>query len=537
LVLGWETEIMSKSKSVNQSNESKKRSITGAALRKAVYLTVPAALLALTACGGQKAPTASSNPAAQTAQPGPVEFSIMTITPSTPPAADDNVLKREIERLTQSKLSIQWVSNNVYNDKLSITLASGQIPDLTYINDPFSPSFRTLVRQGAIWDLTPYIKDYPNLLKGTPDVAWELSKLEDGKIYGIPRGRDANDVSFLILRKDWLDKLGQKAPATTEELYQVLKAFREKDPDGNGKNDSFGLSAGIDTLISTFQGIFTGVNGSWKAGTDGKLSYAPFLPEARTSLEYLAKLYKEKLLPEDLLSLKTTQIRDYYKGNRAGAVIDKTSTGPKVYSPDLKKLVPTYKEADFYPLPTLNGYVPKGTGYNGILAIPKTVPEAKLKQILQVIDTWLTPQVSSVQRFGLEGVHHKVENGIKTIIPEKLQADNASDFNQIVNSIDPALNAPPANQELKELEELTRKVDAERVKVNVPDIGVGLYSPTAEKLLPDLEKRISDLEAKIIIGQESLDAWDALIAKTKNDPQFNTAVEELSAAYQKRSGK
>ncbi|MDR6880991.1 putative aldouronate transport system substrate-binding protein [Bacillus sp. 3255] len=496
--------------------------------------------LALTACGGPASSTAGKDQAKSaaggSAQSGPVEVSIMTITPSTPPAADDNVLKREIEKLTHSKLNIQWISNNVYNDKLNITLASGQIADLTYISDPFNPSFRSLVRQGAIWDLTPYLKDYPNLKNGVPDVAWELTKLEDGKNYGIPRGRDANDVSFLILRKDWLDKLELKPPATTDELYGVLKAFAEQDPDGNGKKDTFGLSTDMDTLTGTFQGIFTGVTGSWKEAA-GKLTYAPFLPETRNSIEYLAKLYKEKILPEDQLSLKITQIRDLYKGNRAGAVIDKTGTGPKIFAPDLKKIVPAYKEADFYPLASINGYVPKGTGFNGILAIPKSVPEEKLKSILKLVDTWLTTEVSSVQRFGIEGVHYQVKDGVKVTIPEKLQADNASDFNQIVNSIDPALNPPPANQQLKDLEDLRAKVDAERVKVSVPDIGVGLYSPAAEKLLPDLEKRIADLKAKIIIGQEPLSSWDALVKKTESDPQFIKATEEISSAYQKRSGK
>ncbi|WP_284645915.1 extracellular solute-binding protein [Paenibacillus silviterrae] len=505
--------------------------------RVGALIVLQAAMLAITACGtgaggsGKEGAAAGSN----AGQEGPLEVSIMTITPSTPPAADDNVIKREIEKRTNSKLSISWISNNVYNDKLNITLASGQIPDITFISDPFGTSFRTLVKQGAFWDITPYIKDYPNLQKGIPDVAWELTKLEDGKNYGIPRGRDANDVSFLILRKDWLDHLGLKPPTTTDELYHVLKAFKEQDPDGNGKQDTFGLSTGIDTLTGVFQEIFNGAAGSWKK-TDGKLIYTPFSPETRSSLEYLSKLYKEKLLPEDQLSLKTTQVRDYYKGNKAGAVIDKTGTGPKVYAPDLKKIVPSYKQADFYPLATLNGFVPKGTGFNGILAIPKTVPEAKMKRILQLVDTWLTAEVSSIQRVGLEGVHYTNQNGVKVVDPDKLIADSASDFNQIVNSIDPALNPPPANEELKEFEEVSKKVDGERIKRNVPDIGVGLYSETAQKLLPDLEKRIADLKAKIIIGREPIAAWDEFVAKAKADPQFAKVTEEINQAYHKRSG-
>lgn len=504
-------------------------------IRKWLPIAMSVLMVAVTACGNDSTSApGEATPNVETAA-APVEVSIMTITPSTPTASDDNVIKREIENLTHSKLNIQWISNNVYDDKLSITLASGKLPDLTYVSDLFGPSFRSLVDQGAIWDLAPYYKDYPNLVSGIPDVAWELTKMQDGGNYGIPRGRDANDVSFLILRKDWLDQLGLQPPTTTDELYEAFKAFAQEDPDGNGKQDTFGITADVSTLIGTFQGVFTGVNGSWKE-EDGKLAYVPFLPEARESLAYLTRLYEEKLLPEDLLTLKTTQVRDYYIGNRAGTVIDKTGTGPKIYSPGLKEIVPAYKEADFYPLPSLNGYVPKGTGFNGILAIPKSVPEDKLKDILQLVNDWLSPEVSAVQRFGLEGVHHKVENDLKIVDPEKLQADNASDFNQIVNSIDPALDAPPANDELKELAELRSVIDAERAKISVADVGVGLYSPVAESVLPDLEKRISDLQAKIIIGQEPLSSWDKLVEKTQADPQFIKATEEISSAYQKRSG-
>jgi len=508
--------------------------------RAGAALALSAVLLTLSACGGGAAPVSGGATATGDAggdkQDAPLEVSIMTLTPSTPPAADDNVLKREIEKRTNTKLTINWISNNAYEEKLNITLASGQIPDLTVIKDPFGTTFRTLVRQGAFWDITPYIKDYPNLQQGIPEVAWELTKQEDGRNYGIPRGRDADDVSFLILRKDWLDQLGLKPPTTTDELYEVLKAFKEQDPDGNGKDDTFGLSVPFDSLSGAFQQIFTGVTGSWKL-EDNKLVYAPFLPETRQSLEYLAKLYKEKLLPEDQLVLKLSQARDYYKGNRAGGVIDKTGTGPNVFAPELKKIVPSYKQSDFYPLVSMNGYVQKGTGFDGILAIPKTVPEEKLKGILKLVDAWLSPEVSAVQRFGLEGVHHTVQNGVKVVDPEKLRADNASDFNQIVNSIDPALESPPANDEMRAFNEQKQQVQAERAKISRPDVGVGLYSETAQKVLPDLEKRIADLKAKIVIGREPLSAWDDFVAKTQSEPQFIKMMEEITNAYLKRSGK
>lgn len=516
--------------------------------KRRIVSGVGTALLAipilLTGCGGTSPKQTAVS--AQSGDNSPLELTIMTITPSSPPAADDNVIKRAIEKATNSKMNIQWVSNNIYKDKLNLTLASGQIPDLTFISDPFSSSFRSLVNQGVFWDITPYIKDYPYLSKGIPSIAWELTKMDDGKNYGIPRARDENDESFIIIRKDWLDKLGLQPPKTTDELYEVMKAFAEKDPDGNGKKDTVALAAsitpddaanwgGIGPVLGTIESAFTGVNGKWKLEGD-KLVYTALLPEVRKALEFNAMAYKEKLLPEDLLSLKTTQIRDLFKGNKAGIVVDKTGTGNRVYTTDLRKLVPGFKDTQFYPLTSINGYTPKGTGFNGILAIPKSVPEAKMKRILKLIDQWTSPEVSSIQRFGLEGVHYTLENGVKVVNPDKLNADNASDFNQIVNSIDPSLDQIPTTPDLKASDDQKKQVQAERAKISKADISVGLNSPTAQKISPQLEKQIQDLKSKIIIGREPITAWDDFVVKLQTNPDFIKMTEEMTQAYNKRKG-
>ncbi|WP_426445991.1 extracellular solute-binding protein [Paenibacillus sp. S-38] len=501
--------------------------------------------LLLTACAGGAKPEGGAAGAAPAAA-GPVEFSVMTITPSTPPAADDGPIKLAIEKAVNAKLNVQWVSNNIYAEKLNITLASGNLPDYIMINNPFSSTFRTMVQQGAFWDLTPFIAEYPNISKGISKTAWETTKMADGRTYGIPRPRPEDSESFFIIRKDWLDKLGLQVPATTEELQAVMKAFVENDPDGNGKKDTTALAAyinpsdlgwggNIGPVLGAIESSFTGAHGHWKWDEASKgLVYTALLPETRKSLEYLTEAYKQKWMPEDLLSLKLTQTRDLFKGNKAGIIVDKTGT-LKLHADELKKVAPDFKYKDFYPLTTLNGYVPKGSGFNGMFAIPKSVPEAKVKAILKVIDTWMTPEVSAIQKYGLEGVHHKVENGKKITDPEKLKKDNASDFNHIVNIVDAVWESSPSPEEA-EATELFRKVEGDRAKVSVPDLSAGLYSPAAQKLLPELDKKIQDLKSKIILGREPITAWDAFVTELKANPDFVQTTKEMTEAYKKRTG-
>ncbi|MBB3110201.1 putative aldouronate transport system substrate-binding protein [Paenibacillus phyllosphaerae] len=493
----------------------------------------------------------ASEGAANEAKPEePLELSIMTVTPSTPPAADDNVIKRAIEQATNSKMTIQWVSNNIYDDKLNITLASGEIPDLIMINDPFGSTFRTMASQGAFWDITDYVKDYPNLTGGIPDKAWESSKMADGRNYGIPRPRSVKEDSFFIIRKDWLDKLGLQQPTTTEELYQVMKAFVEQDPDGNGQKDTTALASyvspsdasnsigGLGPALGAIEASFTGVNGNWKWDEQQqKLVYTALLPEVRHSLEYLTNAYKEGLLPEDLLSLKLSQARDLFKGNKAGIIVDKTGTMKLIYASDLKKVVPTFKFTDFYPLTKINGYSPKGIGFNGLLAIPKSVPEEKLKRILGLVDTWMNKEVNDLQLYGLEGVHYKVENGKKVVDSDKLKQDNGSDFNQIVNVLrdDTLLDKAESQEEIDAIL-YAKKVEDERDATSIPNISAGLYSPSADLAGPDLDKRIQDLKAKIILGREPLSAWDDFVAKLGSDANLAKISQELTEAYLTREG-
>ena len=62
----------------------------------------------------------------------------------------------------------------------------------------------------------------------------------DGSLYGLPEPPPLPRREGLVIRKDWLDKLGLAVPTSPEELMAVAVAFTEQDPDGNGKKDTFG---------------------------------------------------------------------------------------------------------------------------------------------------------------------------------------------------------------------------------------------------------------------------------------------------------
>ena len=96
-------------------------------------------------------------------------------------------------------------------------------------------------RAGTFWDVTDKLTDaekFPNLAQTDPTVNHNTSI--DGKVYGVYRSRELGRAGVSI-RKDWLDKLGLEQPKTIDDFYNVLKAFKEQDPDGNGANDTYGM--------------------------------------------------------------------------------------------------------------------------------------------------------------------------------------------------------------------------------------------------------------------------------------------------------
>jgi putative aldouronate transport system substrate-binding protein len=461
----------------------------------------------------------------------PTDISIMTMYYTPEPPGPDNVIVKEVEKRTNSRLKITWVSPNNYADKINVTLASGDIPDLILLDDPFSAQVRSMVAQGAFWDLTPLLKDYPNLMQH-PKVSWENTKQADGKNYGIPRPRPTDGGGFPYLRKDWLDKLNLEVPKTTDDLYNVMKAFVEKDPGGNGKS-TIGFVGFVDqngmSYFVQLQSSFTKTNGDWKL-LDGKLVNVNLLTEVKDCLVWLNRAYKEKLIPEDVAVLKNSQAKDLLKSNRGGGFQD---TAEAAWEPTevLRKSNP---KADFLPLVSLNGYSNKDNGFFGIYAIPKSVPEAKLKQLLKFMDYGASQEGSDLASFGLKDVHYNEKDGIKTPT-EQAKKDIVAQqaFGQIFLKYDPYLRAYRSGMPADVLER-NKKIIDEKAKISIGDPSVGLNSDTNVKVGTELRKKIQDMKTKVIMGKEPISAWDDYVTKLKADPDLIKITAEINDAYQKR---
>lgn len=169
----------------------------------------------------------------------PVEISVLANLFSDPPDME-GPFWTEWQRMTNSKLNVEWVPSGDYDTKLNLKLASNSLPELTIVTS-MSANVQTAIAGGAFWGLSGLLGDmseYPNIRDNiTPDTFKYMSL--DGEIWGIPRSRPQIGCGLKI-RKDWLDDLGLEIPTTIDEYTDALRAITKADLDGNGVDDTIG---------------------------------------------------------------------------------------------------------------------------------------------------------------------------------------------------------------------------------------------------------------------------------------------------------
>ncbi|MNO18148.1 Lipoprotein LipO precursor [compost metagenome] len=203
-----------------------------------------------------------------------------------------------------------------YNQKVSLAIASGDLPDAMVVG---SVELKEMALADQLADLTEVYNTYasPVIKRIVDSTGGEAlgSVTFDGKILALPNVQlHADGVHLLWLRKDWLDKLHLEPPQTMEELEAVAHAFVEQDPDGNNKRDTIGLAGPSVTgrlyanfLNSTnnlygFDGIFAAYNaypGYWLED-NGRVVYGSIQPETKEALGKLREMYLAGLIDPEM---------------------------------------------------------------------------------------------------------------------------------------------------------------------------------------------------------------------------------------------
>lgn len=232
---------------------------------------------------------------------------------------DKLMLWQEYEKMSNIHINWQTVQVEALAEKKNLLLAAGDYPEIFFASAFTKTDLIKYGEQGVFLALNDYIDQYaPNfkaILEKYPSVKQGVT-MADGKIYGFPTFYDPEFESLTIgmpwINQVWLDKLGLKSPETTDELYEVLKAFKEQDPNGNGKQDEqgWGTGYGIKYLMDSLKGSFglnkqgtMNPNLDFKEGTE-EFRFVPTTDEYKELLQYVNKLYSEGLINKDVFTVE-----------------------------------------------------------------------------------------------------------------------------------------------------------------------------------------------------------------------------------------
>jgi putative aldouronate transport system substrate-binding protein len=215
----------------------------------------------------------------------------------------NNEFLKELEEKSNVKIVWQVQSLNDWGEQKGIMLAGGELPDIIMGFQTFNDSdiMSNLDLFLPLDDLIEnYMPNYSKAMEEMPDLK-KIATFPDGKMYSMGKNLPLRPISCNqpIINKVWLDNLNLEVPTTLDELYTVLKAFKEQDANGNGDpNDEIPIS-GAKGISMDFLNPFgiTDINGyKIMVNEDSTLTYYPTSEAYKEGIKWLHKLYSEGII-------------------------------------------------------------------------------------------------------------------------------------------------------------------------------------------------------------------------------------------------
>lgn len=215
-------------------------------------------------------------------------------------------LYNEIAEVTNVDVDWEIIPNGTWEEKKGLILARTELPDVIIPAQwgIYDDEYLNMVAAGQLVAIDEYLDYAPNfckVLENSPGLRESITA-SDGHIYAFPyfigTGETYNCMTNNVtyINQKWLDNLGLEMPTTTDELKDVLVAFKEKDPNGNGKADEIPLTT-VNGYFDDWFGAFGIVPSANEIGVsnltmlDGEVVYAAATDEYRTALDYFHELW------------------------------------------------------------------------------------------------------------------------------------------------------------------------------------------------------------------------------------------------------
>jgi len=350
----------------------------------------------------------------------PLKLSLYYPDNATLPFKDDWLLVTEIEKRYNVDLSFEIIPIADYATKVSLALNTGtNVPDVI-LNQTTKGENGSLALNGALVPISDYSDWTPNFNARVEQFGLQEAvaglNLKDGKRYYLPSLFDKPFYDGgLILRQDLLEKYGLSEPKTFDDLYAILKKFKEENPDSYPLTILAGPRVLYRMTMPSY-GISVGKNGA--SGTNvlswdyENKTYFPgaISDEYKEYMTFLAKLYKEGLLDPEMA--------EPIDGDKwAQKLATGKSMASYAYYDQIGGIESAAAESGFnlQMYPPLQGpagahHQPKSSTGSGILFPAKTAEREDFERIVRTIDEiFFSEEGALLASAGVEGVSYTME--------------------------------------------------------------------------------------------------------------------------------
>lgn len=447
----------------------------------------------------------------------------------------------EIFKRANVEVDFQWYPSASYDEKVTVTLASGNLPDMIY-----GANISTLIDQGAIIPLDDLLEEYgQNILSRLSDDDLKMIRnASDGKIYHIPFLLDFPAQFAMQLRLDWLDRVGiEKTPETWDEWKAVWRAFKEQDANGDGNASNEVPYAGdVYSLMPAF-----GLNITGKTAflvDEGNYTLAYELPEFRTFLEEVRALYKEGLLDKEFSTRGTivnnVELEKAFQANIVGSGMT-WAANTRTTTEVLREIDPEATLAGVKPIQGPNGDsgLVSRNKVGGSAAIT-VAGEEKAVEIIKFFNYLFSDEGIELASYGIEGVHHEKVDGQPILKSPYVDSFNNARENGInftpfphVFTGDSYMQLTLGGKTYEELEETSKLfydalfVGEDYFFAPTPTLNTEAYVENQAIIMPKLES----LLAECVIGAISVEDFYTEYEKLK-PTGLQAILDEGNAAYQ-----
>lgn len=514
-------------------------------------------VLSVSGCGGDKNETAiNTNDETlnlETAAPEnydlPIgeDLSFKVVTTLQPVVAGQNIsfndvaAFKEMEQVTGVKIDFQHITN----EKRNLLFASNDLPDMFIINwENGSPM--KYAQDGQIYKLdsllSQYAPNFVNLLKENESIVPQIVEADNG-IYYFPFLRNDPELRIFAgfqIRQDWLDKVNMEVPKTKEELYSVLKAFKENDMNGNGVDDEYPIitekGKGLDYML-----YWWGI-GEFYVDSNDKIQCGWLQPEYKEYVTWLNQIYNEGLIDPDYAILDKNQFESKISNGQsgvwyglAGGTLGRLSTLMASIDPNFKlTALPWLQASDG------NSYV-LNTEYisvnNTNLGLAITQQCSNVEAAVKWTDFAYSEQGNLLLNFGVEGESYEMKDGVPTYTDLITNNPNLSMSETLQQYCIPS--GYPMNQNPYYFDQYMTPIQKDAINVwkqcdTSRTVPVLKYTqeevPVATNKFNELKSYNNEMLNKFITGKESLDNFDSYI-DTLTKMGINDVIAVQQSAY------